>query len=416
MTKKIYIENAGCNRRQLDLRKIRQYLLANGYTLVDSPQQADRILVSTCAFKAQEEDRSVARLRALRRYDAEILVYGCLPDIAPEKFREFQNLPKIAPRELHTIDTFFADVKIPFAEVEEANQISPSEGGNFKTAVRRLLSGELLTPSFYPLALYAAGRRLRALFGRWHPDYYLFVCRGCQGQCAYCAIRRAVGPVRSKPLNAVVAEFRRGIEKGYTDFSILGDDPGCYGLDIGSSLPELLQVLQTERCEMIDRARQNGDSPPEIGFHVKEIHPKFVIRYGDELIRLCREGAIKSLLCPIQSGSDPVLELMVREHTVADLQQVLRRVRQASPGLDLSTQVIVGFPSETAEDFQETLRVVREVGFNSVVVFPYHDKEGTPASRLEGKLPQGLIRQRMRQAFRYFRGEGVKAYYNVPLQ
>ncbi len=416
MGKKIYIENAGCNRRQLDLRKIRQYLVANGYTLVDSPQRADHILVSTCAFKEQEEEHSVVRLRALRRYNAEILVYGCLPDIAPEKYLEFRDIPKIAPKELHTIDTFFTDIRTPFADVADANQLSASEGGNFRSSLRRLLSGELLTPSFYPLALLAAGRKLRTLFDRWHPNYYLFVCRGCQGQCAYCAIRRAVGPVRSKPVEAVLAEFRRGIEQGHRDFFILGDDPGCYGLDMGSSLPELVRCLQNECRELADRVRQDGDEPPQIGFHIKEIHPKFVIRYGDELAALCREGAIKSLLCPLQSGNDRVLDLMAREHTLADFQQVLGRVRQASPDLDLTTQIIVGFPTETEEEFQDTLRALRDIHFNSVVVFPYHNKEGTPASRLEGKTPQRIIRQRMRQAFRYFRREGIKAYYNVPLQ
>jgi threonylcarbamoyladenosine tRNA methylthiotransferase CDKAL1 len=416
MGKKIYVENAGCNRRQLELRRIRQYLVANGYHLVDSPQHADCILLSTCAFKEQEEERSVARLRALRRYRAEILVYGCLPDIAPEKYLEFRDIPKIAPKELHTIDTFFPDVEIPFAEVADANQLSASEGGNLRTALRRLLSGEFLTPSFYSLALLAAGRKLGSLFSRWHPDYYLFVCRGCLGKCAYCAIRRAVGPVRSKPVETVLAEFRQGVERGYRDFSILGDDPGCYGLDIGSSLPELLRSLQAERRALAHRVRKDGDESAQIGFHIKEIHPKFLIRYADDLAELCREGPIKSLLCPLQSGNDRVLKLMAREHTLADFQQVLERFRRAGPHLDLTTQIIIGFPTETEEEFLDTLRAVRDIRFDSVVVFPYHDKEGTLSSRLEGKISQEIIRRRMRQAFRYFRREGIKAYYNVPLQ
>ena len=85
MCKRVYLEKAGCNRRQLDLEKIRSYLEENGYTLAQSPKTADLILLGTCAFKEKEEDESVVRLRALRKYDKQILVYGCLPDIAKEK-------------------------------------------------------------------------------------------------------------------------------------------------------------------------------------------------------------------------------------------------------------------------------------------------------------------------------------------
>ncbi len=408
---KVYIDEAGCKRRQLDIHTIKKYLVANGHSLVENPEDSDRILVSTCAFKQKEEDDSIKRLRFFRKYGREIMVFGCLPDIAKERYREFADCHKVAPKEIENLDRYFEHDTVNFADMATANTIANKHPDLVKSLKRKIQSGDLFNGELFAETAQAGASRLRELFSKPQESWFLFVCRGCHGRCSYCAIRRSVGPVKSKPLSRVVEEFRLGLGAGYRTFNILGDDPGCYGLDIGESLPGLFAALMND---LPAAATVPGIQENEVRFQLKEIHPKFLISYADRLVSRTLFRRVESMLCPVQSGSDRILKLMDREHTAGELKSVLLRTRHENPGIILDTQIIVGFPSETEADFQATLDMVKSSGYDSVVVFPYHDKEGTPASEIGAKVPAPEIRKRMREAFRYFGKNGIKAYYSCP--
>jgi tRNA A37 methylthiotransferase MiaB len=408
--KKVYFDEAGCHRRRLDLTRIRAYLAANGYDVASRAEDADLVVVVTCAFKKREEDESVARLRVLRRSGREMLVYGCLADIAPERYGEFSDLPSLAPRELEKIDQFFGELRVPFADVCEANVVQRTNGGLVNLVRKKVQTGTLLGGASVGELAESGMRALRDLVQKRRDPWSLFVCRGCRGRCSYCGIRRSIGGVRSKPLAAIVDEFRKGVRAGHREFSILGDDPGCYGVDIGETLPRLLEALGAACEEPEARKAFNGEAV----FHVKEIHPKFAVAYEGGLTDGRSFRRVKSLLCPVQSGSARLLELMQREHAPGDLARTMLRARRQKPDIVLDTQIIVGFPTETDEELGDTLRLVRDAGFASVVVFPYHDKEGAPASEIGPKVPAATIKRRMREAFRWFRREGIKAYYSCP--
>lgn len=407
MATKVYIDVAGCKRRQLDIQTLRNYLEINGHTLVENPEDADRIVVSTCAFKQKEEDESVNRLRFFRKFGRDILVLGCLPDIAGERYREFADFHKVAPREIAHVDRYFEHDTVKFAQVAEANLMRRNSVDIVKSLKRKLQSGALFNRDFFAETAHAGVNRLKELMCAPEESWFLFVCRGCHGKCSYCAIRRSIGPVKSKPIARVVEEMQAGLQAGYRDFSILGDDPGCYGLDNRESFPQLLDAL-------VEALPAAAAATPGIRFHIKEIHPKFLIGYATDLIGRPGFRLVRSMLCPVQSGSDRILQLMQREHTAGGLRQVLQQTRCAHPQMTLDTQIIVGFPSESDDDFHATLEMVRTSGFNTVVVFPYHDKEGTEASGIGEKVSQAVIRKRMGNAFSYFRRHGVKPYYSCP--
>jgi tRNA A37 methylthiotransferase MiaB len=408
--KKVYFDEAGCDRRRLDLTKIRAYLATNGYGIATRPEDADLVVVVTCAFKKREEDESVARLRVLRRSGREMLVYGCLADIAPHRYGEFADLPSLAPRELERIDKFFGDLRVPFAEVGEANVVQRANGGLVSLVRKKVQTGSLLGGASAGELAESGMRALRDLVRKRRDPWSLFVCRGCRGRCSYCGIRRSIGGVRSKAVETIVGEFRNGVSAGHREFSVLGDDPGCYGVDIGDTLPRLLDALATACEEPTAKKVFNGAGV----FHVREIHPKFAIAYEREITGGRAFRRVKSVLCPVQSGNARVLELMEREHGPGDLARTMLHARSRNPEIVLDTQIIVGFPTETDEEFGDTLRLVRDGGFSSVVVFPYHDKEGAPAAEIEPKVPAATIKRRMREAFRWFRREGIKAYYSCP--
>jgi len=410
---KVYLEDAGCDRRRLDMRTIRAYLQANEYELVGDPAQADKIILSTCAFKQKEEDESVRRLRSLRKYGDKVVVYGCLPDIASQRYVEFEDIPFVSPRELESISGHFAGTQVPFGEVGEAHVLE-REFPDLGRAKRRIEVGLPARAEMLHQARVRGPERLRDLLrGTKSEPFYLFVCRGCRGQCSYCAIRQPIGRLESKPIRAVVADLERGLAEGFRDFVILGDDPGCYGLDIGVTLPQLMGALfdASDVVEsQVDRA--NGHGP--IGFQIREIHPKYLVEYYQSMIALPGFGRVEEILCPVQSGSDRVLGLMRREHSAGDFSQAIQAIRRDRPDMRLSTQIIVGFPTETTEDFQSTLDLVVDGEFDSVVVFPYHDKMGSHSSEIDGKVPQTEIDHRMRYAFRHFREQRVRAYYTCP--
>ena len=125
-------------------------------------------------------------------------------------------------------------------------------------------------------------------------------------------------------------------------------------------------------------------------------------------------SSFRIILCPIQSGSSRILELMQREHSAEEYETAVRKIRAAQPETVFNTQIIIGFPSESEAEFHETLQRVARCRFNSVVVFPYDDKTGTDSSGIDEKIPAPVIQRRMREAFRYFANEGVAAYYKCP--
>lgn len=407
MKEKVFIEEAGCNRRQLDIKSIRNYLESNDYELVDRPEDADKILVATCAFKKLEEDESIERLRHFRKFGTEMFVYGCLPDIAEDRYREFADIPHVAPREIENIELLFPGNTKSFAEIADNNVIGKKN--IFKSIARTVLTQPTMDREFWHRMIASGRKKVTDIISPPVTPYYLFACRGCLGKCSYCAIRKSIGAVRSKPIAAVVAEFQSGIKDGYRDFTILGDDPGCYGIDLEISLPELLQSLFAAAAE--DKERKGKG---EIIFRLNEIHPKFLIPYTEKFLAMERFASVRSILCPIQSGSNRILELMQREHTAEDFEEVVKQIRTQQPETVFNTQIIIGFPSETEEDFHESLDRVARCQFNSVVIFPYDDKYGSDSSLLPEKVPEKVIQKRMRQAFQYFAKAGVTAYYKCP--
>jgi tRNA A37 methylthiotransferase MiaB len=410
---RVYIEEAGCDRRRLDAESIRSYLTANGYALVGDPARADKILAVTCAFKQDEENESVRRLRSLRKYGRDIVVYGCLADIAGERYTEFRDLPSVSPHNIDVIEQHFQPVGVAFADIPAANVLVRRRTD--VTRVRRMVEAGTvpLQRAIDRAARLFAGSAI-AGFSSHDGSFNLFVCRGCQGSCSYCAIRRAIGPVRSKPVEKVTEELLRGLDSGYRTFSILGDDPGCYGADLSSSLPELMGALFDTSESWTAAAEDRAVLGESIRFHIREIHPRHLVKQHEQLLQLPRFSSVAGILCPVQSGSDRILGLMQRHHTSSDLLLAIQHLRDQHPDLELSTQIIVGFPSETEDDLAQTLELVRAARFNSVVVFPYDDKQDAASSRLPGKIVDKEIRRRTRAAIRFFRRQGIPAYHSCP--
>lgn len=399
----------------LEKTRILEYLRLNRYEFVSKPDNADYILLVTCAFKKAEEDHSILRLNALRGFKGKLLVYGCLPDIRPDIMPSMNGIQTLAPKDLDRIDEYFDEIDVRFAEVTAPGRINYYDKVSLiEKAKTGLFSRELLHPDHRQRLFYSAKEHLRNLLMDSRVNCYLYVSRGCLGRCTYCVIRRAIGPVTSKPQSQVLSDLSDGFAAGSKQFHLLGDDLGCYGIDLGCTLPDLLAALLDE-CERLETTPGSpGPGHQVINLHLKEVGFKYLVQY-EERLDILGSARIKSLLCPIQSGSDRILSLMMREHSAQDVRRIIARIRDINPGLRLSTQVIVGFPSETEQDFGATLKLLEELRFDEVVVFPYHAKENTPAFKLEGKIPEDVIQQRQEKALNLLKSRHIHALSSCPL-
>jgi len=377
---RVYIEHNGCSRRALDARKFENYFRANGLLVTKNPRWADHILFVSCAFRKIEEDHAIKRIQALSRYRAKLIVAGCLKGINEKRLREnFQGFA-FASSNNENIDMLFPDFKIKFQDMPDCNVLYPRD--------------KLQSISQYFFAIrpdFSYFRRLKVCLERRvsRRARYLRIASGCTGEhCRYCMIWRALGELKSKPPDDCVREFRDMLTQGCKKVILVADNLGIYGLDIKMTLPDLLKRLL------------------EIGgnchIDLEEFHPFWLIKYLDEVVPLLRQGKIKSVLCPIQSANDRILKLMNRRHDRPQLKEALRKIREAAPRLKLYTTIIIGFPSETESEFEETLAFLREGAFELVYIFGYSKNPYlTDPDLISREIPQEVIGARINKAIRF---------------
>jgi tRNA A37 methylthiotransferase MiaB len=404
----------GCPRAQFDTALLFDYFTANGWQLTEAVEDADVVVVTTCAVEQRAEDRSLALLAAAddrRRAGSLLIVTGCMAGILEDEVHARFDAAVIPPRDVTLLDQVIgASVKL--ADVPEPHDILPrieTASSAFKGSDGR--NPEVFAQRIRGLLVKSGARRTLAALG-WGADssisgylepledrYSIRAAWGCLGECTYCAIRAACGPLRSKPLDALLAEFDAGLASGRTHFRLIAQDIGAYGLDIGSSVVELLEGMFA-RDAIFD-------------LQLIDLNVRWLVRYEDDLVPLIAANAsrLQHLATPLQSGSDRVLGLMRRHHTSAEAGRVLTAVRAAAPALPMSTHVMVGFPGETEADLQDTMAALRAIRFDRVNVFDYADRPGTVASSMPDKVPHSVIVSRSRRIRGEFRGRQAALAY-----
>ena len=205
------------------------------------------------------------------------------------------------------------------------------------------------------------------------------------GNCSYCAIKFAAGTLESKPIGEILLEFKKGLSQGHRLFTLIAGDTGCYGIDIGTSVVELLTDIFK-----IDGAYK---------LIVKEFNAQWLIKYHSELETLLTSNydKIDYIIVPVQSASDKILRLMQRPYKIENVKRCIRNLKNKIPQLKISTHIMAGFPGETEEDFQKSVDFIREFAFPYVDIYGYEDRPRTQASKLEGKIPQEVIDRRIKK-------------------
>lgn len=356
-TRKALTETYGCQQNENDTERIRGMLSEAGFEFTEETKEADVVLYNTCAVRENAEDKVFGRLGILKHikeegHDMLIGVCGCM--VQQEHITE-----KIKKVHEH-VDLVFgthALYKMP----ELLYKAMQSKG-----IVVDIEDSEGAIAEDIPM--------LR--------DYtqkaWVSVMYGCNNFCSYCIVPYVRGRERSREPQAVINEVKELVKNGCTEISLLGQNVNSYGkdLDIEIDFSDLLRMVN--EVEGVERIR------------FMTSHPK---DFGDKLIAAMKEcdKVCHQLHLPFQAGSDKILKEMNRRYTKEEYLEKIRKVKKEIPDISLSTDVIVGFPTETNEDFKETLDMLRQVEFDNIFSFIYSRREGTPAAKLDFVLSEEEI-------------------------
>jgi len=186
-------------------------------------------------------------------------------------------------------------------------------------------------------------------------------------------------PYESRPEEQILEEFKSGLKENYKTFALIAGDIGCYGFDINTNLPSLLTKLFA----------QDGDYK----ILLWDLNIRWFIKYHQAMLNVLKANSkkVERIIMPIQSGSNRILKLMNRHYKIEEAKNCLQKLQNSIPEIHLETQILVGFPGETDEDFEKSLDLIREVKFDDIAIFPYEDRPGTTAQNMPNKVPQATI-------------------------
>jgi tRNA-2-methylthio-N6-dimethylallyladenosine synthase len=351
----VYIETSGCPMNVSDSELMLGSLEAHGYKSVDGPDGADVILLNTCAIRDHAEQRVIGRLGELKRNMKPTTVMGVTGCMAQ----------RLGPRLL-----------------ESARHVSLVVGPDGYRALPQLVNdarrGEKSIRTSFDLEEHYEDFQPKRFdkVKAWIP-----VQRGCDYRCTYCIVPYTRGAERSRSLPEVVREARSIVESGMTEVVLLGQTVNSYN-DGTHDFADLLRAVGA-----VDGVRRLRFTSP---------HPN---DFSDRVIEAMAEvdAVCEHVHLPMQSGSTSMLKRMLRRYTREGYLECVAKLRQAIPGLSLTTDVIVGFPGESDEDFEDTLSAVREVGFSDAFTFKFSLREGTPAERMpaEWTIPDAVASERL---------------------
>ena len=353
MSRRIYLETYGCQMNVADTELVLGILAREGYTSTDRPDDADVMLVNTCAVRDNAEQRVIGRMGELQRHKRSGSVLGVIGCMAQ----------RLGPELL---------ARVPRVDLV----VGPDAYRNLPELLSHARVGE---------------RKADVAFRSWEhyedvppvrepgPTAFVTVQRGCDYKCTFCIVPYTRGPERSRTLQDVVREVEGLAASGTTEVTLLGQTVNSYH-DGRHDFADLLRAVGG--VDGIRRLRFTSPYPTD--FSARVIEAMAAIPAVCEHVHL-----------PVQSGSNAVLRRMLRRYTRERYLEVVAELRSAIPDITFSTDIIVGFPGETDEQFDETLSLVREAQFDDAYTFRYSLREGTPAVRLRDKVPDEIAAGRL---------------------
>ena len=363
-----YIKTYGCQMNERDSDSAAALLTANGYLQAQDETDADIIILNTCSVRDQAERKAIGKLGIMKRLLEEkpSVIFGIMGCMAQSRGDELlKKIPHlnfvIGTDQIHSIPDA---VKAVLADRQTRPDLRERTGAD--------------TPG---IDMHRTGS------GKQNYNAFISIMRGCDRYCSYCIVPYVRGHERSRNMDGILAEARELVGNGAKEIMLLGQNVAAYGLDRHApNQPDDLSPfadLLTEMTKIDGLERIRFTSPHPAYFNKKLI---------DTIAR--EEKICKCIHLPLQSGSDRVLKLMNRPYTVERYKAIISALKEQVPGIAFSTDVIVGFPTETDEDFAATRELMAWVGFDNAFIFKYSPRKGTKSAEMPDDVPQAVKEER----------------------
>lgn len=341
---RVYLERVGCKLNQSEIEALGRGFVQAGHQVVQASEEADLCVVNTCTVTQAADSKSRKLIRQLRRANptAQLIVTGCYAEMCPQ-------------------------------EIEAIGGVDLVVGNEDKERLVELVGG-LERGEGTPLAL--PGLSLRTPLG--HTRAFVKIQDGCNNRCAYCIVSLARGRERSRPRQDILAEIEALVAAGCKEVVLTGVHVGRYGRDLGTGLGQLVEDILSETT--VPRLRLSSIEP-------WDLEPSLLRLWENS--RLCRH-----LHLPLQSGCDATLQRMGRRYTTSQYASLVVAACRSIPDLAITTDVIVGFPGETAEEFAMSLSFVEEMEFARTHIFKYSARPGTAAAEMPHQVPYAEKKKR----------------------
>ena len=348
---KVFIDSYGCTFNKADAQIMAGVLVENDISIVDSIEEADVIIVNTCYVKLPTENKVVYKIQKLQEEfpDKKIIVGGCMVEIDPEK------LDKIGPN---------------------CSWIGPHQLNKSAEVVNGTYCGEVIRETGFTKESKVGVPKLvdESLI------HIIQICEGCLGACTFCCTRFARGPLNSYPIEDIVGEAKEAIENGACEIQLTAQDTAAFGKDSGEKLSDLIKEV----------ANLDGDFRVRVGM----MHPKNILNDVDEIIDAMKHPKVYDFIhLPVQSGSDKVLSEMRRGHSVEQYKNIVSKFKEEIPNVTLATDIIVGYPTESDEDFDETVKLLEEIKPSLIHLSKYQHRKGAISSSLP-EIPREIMKER----------------------
>lgn len=349
---KIFVEAYGCSASFADSEMISGLIQNGGHTIVDDSSQSDLNVVVTCSVKDATANKMIHRIKSLKTKP--LIVAGCLPKAEKETVEKFTgNASLLGPNSLgQTLQVINSTLK-------GRKEIALEDSDLSKVGLPKI--------------------RLNPAIG------IVEIASGCMSECTFCQTKLSKGDLVSYRLGDIVRQVKTEINEGCKEIWLTSTDNGCYGFDIGTDLPSLVNAV--------------AEIPEDFMLRVGMMNPMYIPRIKEELVKsFDSDKVFKFLHVPVQSGSDQVLHDMKRGHTTNTYREIVQKVRERFENLTISTDIIVGFPSETEEDFEKTVKLIDETRPEVVNLSRYSARPGTEAAEWK-QIDVSEVKRRSKKIF-----------------
>ncbi|MFZ2196376.1 MAG: tRNA (N6-isopentenyl adenosine(37)-C2)-methylthiotransferase MiaB [Thermodesulfovibrionales bacterium] len=349
MLKNVFIHTFGCQMNIHDSEKMLGVLSENGYSSTDNPENADLIIFNTCAIREKAEQKfysQLGRAKILKEKNKnlKIAVAGCVAQDAQKRI--FKKAPFVdyilGPQNIHMLNDLLSGKQS--IATEENKNIALNE---FTTKRQNTLKA------------------------------WVSIMYGCNNFCSYCIVPYTRGREVSRPSSSIISEIRELAHQGFQEVTLLGQNVNSYRSDMG-----FVDLLKQIDALHIDRVRFVTSHPRDFSVDL--------INAMSELESLCEH-----IHLPLQSGSDAVLKFMNRRYSYEEYKKKIDLLRNRIPDIAITTDIIVGFPGETDGDYLDTVRALREIGFDGIFAFKYSKRKGTKACEMSGQIPDHIKSERL---------------------